>query len=74
MAVRTQDFEFAEFGTEGYQADVRVEWARWRDDEVFLHVERNAAKSISLYLTAEQAKELGYALLYVAGEGSDDAD
>lgn len=71
MAVRTQDFEFLDFGDDYMQINVRIEWAR--SDKVFMAVE-TAADYVSAYFTPEQAKELGYTLLYVAGEGSDDAD
>lgn len=70
MAVRTQDFEFLDFGDDYMQINVRIEWARGDNEKVFMAVS-TATDYVSAYFTPEQAKELGYALLYVAGEGSD---
>lgn len=74
MAVRTQDFEFLDFGDDYMRINVRIEWARGDNEKVFMAVETAAEDYVAVYLTTEQAKELGYALLYVAGEGDDNAD
>lgn len=70
MPIRRQDFRY-----DTGESVVYVEWHRGRDGLVQLSIINSTTGHLSYAsVSANEAKEIGYALLFVAGEGDDNAN